>query len=81
MFEAPVFSTLQICVNMLEREPDFLAPGIRNFLNKIIKAGLVSLPKKESGKRNSFIEVKELLQIMSLNMPPIAQSYSYGMNF
>lgn len=27
MFETPVFSTLQICGNMLERELDFLAPG------------------------------------------------------
>lgn len=81
MFEAPVFSTLQICRNMLEREPDFQTPGICNFLNKVIKAGLVSLLKKGSGKRSSFIEVEDLLQIMSLNTLPIAQSSSHGMNF
>lgn len=56
MFETPAFSTFQICGNMLEREPDFLASGIRNFLNKIIKAGLVSLPKKEAEKEIALLK-------------------------
>lgn len=55
--------------------------GNSQFLNKVIKARWVSLLKKGSGKRSSFIEVEGLLQIMSWNTSPIAPSSSHEMNF
>ncbi|MEG2236577.1 MAG: Fic family protein [Akkermansia sp.] len=65
IFETPIFTKPQIISLMKEQESSCQDVTVRNLLNQIVGAGLVSLMSEGSGRKPAVFDLKKLINIAS----------------